>query len=124
MIKILCVDDDPDLRRLYFDELTEEGYQVFEASNGKEAVEECARIHPDLIILDIRMPQMDGIQTLSALSGKNREIPVILNTAYSHYMENFLSLGAEAFVVKSSKMGELKQRIREVLDKRKSQNHP
>lgn len=123
MIKILCVDDDPSLRRLYSEELTEEGYQVFEAGNGKEAVAEVAKVQPDLIILDIRMPELDGIQTLNALLGKNRQLPVILNTAYPQHKENFMTWGAEAYVVKSSDLGELKQKIHEVLGKREEQNN-
>jgi two-component system, response regulator, stage 0 sporulation protein F len=122
VIKILCVDDDPGLRRLYSEELTEEGYRVFEAPNGKEAVAEFTRIQPDLVILDIRMPQLDGIETLNSLLGKNRRIPVILNTAYPQYKENFMTWGAEAYVVKSSDLGELKQRIHEVLSKRKGKD--
>jgi len=123
MIKILCVDDDPSLRRLYSDELTEEGYQVFVAGNGKEAVAEFARVQPDLIILDIRMPELDGIQTLNVLLGKNRQLPVILNTAYPQHKENFMTWGAAAYVVKSSDLGELKQKIHEVLGKREEQNN-
>jgi DNA-binding response OmpR family regulator len=118
MIKILCVDDDPGIRRLYSEELTEEGYQVFEAGNGKKAVAEFPRIQPDLVILDIQMPQLDGIHTLSDLLGKNRRIPVILNTAYPQYKENFMTWGAEPFVVKSSDLGELKEKIHRLLAER------
>ena len=119
MPKILCVDDDADIRRLYSEELTEEGYQVFEASNGKEAVAKFPRVQPDLVILDIQMPQMDGVHALNDLLGKNRRIPVILNTAYPQYKNNFMTWGAEAFVVKSSDLGELKHKVRQVLGKPK-----
>jgi DNA-binding response OmpR family regulator len=118
MIKILCVDDDPSIRRLSSEEFTEEGYQVFEAGNGKEAAAEFPRIQPDLVILDIQMPQLDGIHTLSDLLGKNRKIPVIFNTAYPQYKENFMTWGAEAFVVKSSDLKELKTRVHQLLAKR------
>lgn len=119
MEKILCVDDDPSLLRLYQDELSEEGYKVILAKDGKEALSKLAKEKPQVVVLDIRMPVMDGIGTLTAMLGKDRQIPVILNTAFPQYRENFMTWGAEAFVIKSSDLTELKQKIREVLEKRK-----
>ncbi len=119
MEKILCVDDDPSLLRLYQDELSEEGYKVILAKDGKEALSKLAKENPQVVILDIRMPVMDGIRTLTAMLGKDRQIPVILNTAFPQYRENFMTWGAEAYVIKSSDLTELKQKIREVLEKRK-----
>ncbi len=119
MKKILCVDDDPSLLRLYQDELSEEGYKVILAKDGKEALSKLAKEKPQVVILDIRMPVMDGIRTLTAMLGKDRQIPVILNTAFPQYRENFMTWGAEAYVIKSSDLTELKQKIREVLEKRK-----
>ena len=74
---------------------------------------------PDVVILDICMHGKDGIETLAAMMGKKRQIPVIFNTAYPQYREDFMTWGAEAYVIKSSDLTELKQKIREVLDKRK-----
>ncbi len=119
MEKILCVDDDLSLLRLYQEELTEEGYKVVLARDGKEAMAKFEKENPDLVIMDIRMPMMDGIETLTAMLGKNRQIPVILNTAYPQYRENFMTWGAEAYIIKSSDLTELKQKIKEVLEKRK-----
>jgi DNA-binding response OmpR family regulator len=118
--KILCVDDDPSLLNLYFEELAEEGYKVVVARNGKEAVTRFSREKPDLVILDIRMPEMDGIAALNAILGKNRQVPVIFNTAFPQYRENFMAWGADAYVVKSSDLSELKQTIRQVLERRKT----
>ena len=87
--------------------------------NGKEALEKFGKEKPDLVVMDIRMPVMDGIEALTVMLGKNRQIPVILNTAYPQYRENFMTWGAEAYVIKSSDLTELKQKIREVLEKRK-----
>jgi len=89
------------------------------AKDGKEALSKLAKEKPQVVILDIRMPVMDGIRTLTAMLGKDRQIPVILNTAYPQYRENFMTWGAEAYVIKSSDLTELKAKIREVLDKRK-----
>ena len=118
--KILCVDDDPSLLNLYREELTEEGYKVIVARNGKDAVTRFSREKPNLIILDIRMPEMDGIIALNVILGKNRQVPVIFNTAFPQYKENFMTWGADAYVVKSSDLSELKQTIRRVLDRRKT----
>lgn len=119
MEKILCVDDDLSLLLLYQEELSEDGYEVIVARNGKEALEKYVQESPDLVVLDIRMPVMDGLETLNDLLGRNRQLPVILNTAYSTYRENFMTWGAEAYVLKSSDLTELKEKIREALTKRK-----
>jgi DNA-binding response OmpR family regulator len=119
MEKVLCVDDDLSLLRLYQEELAEEGYKVILAKDGKEALRKFEKESPNVVVMDIRMPVMDGIETLTAMLGKDRQIPVILNTAYPQYRENFMTWGAEAYVIKSSDLTELKAKIREVLDKRK-----
>ena len=120
MKKILCVDDDPGLLRLYQEELSEEGYEVILAKDGKQAMEKFKEEKPQAVVLDIRMPIMDGIETLNAMLSKDRQTPVILNTAFPQYRENFMAWAAEAYVIKSSDLTELKQKIREVLDKRKN----
>ena len=119
MKKILCVDDDPGLLRLYQEELSEEGYEVILAKDGKQAMEKFKEQKPQAVVLDIRMPIMDGIETLNAMLSKDRQTPVILNTAFPQYRENFMTWAAEAYVIKSSDLMELKQKIREVLEKRK-----
>ena len=119
MEKILCVDDDLSLLRLYQDELIEEGYEVILAKDGKEALAKFSKEKPDVVVMDIRMPVMDGIEALTAMLGKNRQAPVILNTAYPQYKGNFMTWGADAYVLKSSDLKELKQKIRAVLDGRK-----
>jgi CheY-like chemotaxis protein len=124
MEKILCIDDDSSLLLLYQEELSEEGYEVIVDRNGKEALEKYDRESPDLVVLDIRMPIMDGLETLNALLGRNRQLPVILNTAYSTYRDNFMAWGAEAYVLKSSDLTELKEKIREALAKKKKSDFP
>ena len=119
MKKVLCVDDDPNILELYKDELSEEGYHVILASNGKEALRKFESEKFHVVVMDIRMPQMDGIETLVAMLGKDRQASVILNTVYLQYRDNFMTWGAEAYVVKSSDLSELKKKIREVLDRQK-----
>jgi DNA-binding response OmpR family regulator len=112
---VLIVDDDRNQRTLYSRELGEEGYEVLTAADGREALEVFALRSPDVVVLDVQMPNMDGIETLGRLLSADRRIPVILHTAYSSYKTNFMTWSADAYVVKSSDLTELKAKIREVL---------
>ncbi len=118
MTTILIVEDDNNQRLLYEQELKLEGYEVVTASDGKEALEKVQEQQPDLIIMDINMPRMDGIETMGKILGKNKEIPVIINTAYSNYKDNFMSWAADAYIVKSSDLLELKNTVKEILAKK------
>jgi len=121
MTTILFVEDEGNLRELYVDELGREGYEILLAVDGKQAVEMSQRHKPDLVVMDISMPKMDGIEAMGKILSCNNTIPVILNTAYSSYQDNFMSWAADAYVVKSSDLTELKQTIKEVLDARQAQ---
>ena len=114
---ILVVEDDTNQRDLYVDELESEGYRVLTASNGRDALNVARENDPDIIVLDINMPGMDGLDTLSHLLEVNRRTPVIINTAYASYQDSFTSWSADAYVVKSSDLGELKATIKQLLDK-------
>ena len=120
MKTILIADDDKNLVLLYEEELTEEGYRVEVVYDAKSAIARIEETPPDLLVLDIRMPGMDGIEALSHILGKNNKLPVILNTAYSNYKDNFMTWAADAYVVKSSDLSELKNTIKEVLTRRES----
>jgi CheY-like chemotaxis protein len=115
--KVLIAEDEEALRDLYKEELKDEGYEVLTAHNGKEAIQQLEKEKPDLVVLDIVMPVMDGMEALGRMLGKNRKIPIILHTSYPHYKENFMSWAADAYVVKSSDLTELKEKIREFLEK-------
>jgi CheY-like chemotaxis protein len=121
MATLLIVDDETHQRMLYQEELSEEGYQIILASNGKEALEKVLEATPDLVVLDIRMPVMDGLEALGKIIGKERNIPVIIHSAYSSYKEDFMSWAADDFVVKSADLTELKRKIRELLEKKKAE---
>lgn len=113
--KLLIVDDEPNLRTLYEAEFKEEGYDIVMASSGPEGLKLIETEKPDLVILDIRMPGMDGIETMGEILSRDNKLPVVINSAYSHYKENFMSWSADAYIVKSSNLDELKNKVAELL---------
>ena len=117
--RILVVEDEEGLRLLYEEELKAEGYEVITAQNGMEAIQQLEEGKPDLIILDIVMPVMDGMEALGRIVGKERKIPIILNTSYPGYRQDFMSWAADAYVTKSIDLRELKDKVRELLKKGK-----
>ena len=117
MKTILVVDDDEAIRTLLQEELEEEGYKVLIATNARDALKMVAAEPLDLVVLDIRMPGMDGLEALPRILGLKEGLPVIMNTAYSQYQDSFMSWAADAYVVKSSDLTELKEKIRELVNK-------
>jgi len=118
--KILVVEDEESLRLLYEEELAAEGYEIITAGNGKEAIRQLQEGKPDLVVLDIVMPVMDGIETLGRILGKERKVPIVLNTSYPGYREDFMSWAADAYITKSSDLTELKNKVRDLLEKKKA----
>ena len=116
--KVLVVDDNADIRTLYDEELTGEGYQVITAANGEEALQIAREDPPDVVILDIAMPVKSGLETLTELAGAHGGIPVIVNTAYPLFRFDFRSLRAAAWLVKSSNLTELKTTLHRILNER------
>ena len=120
MEKILCVDDNLSILQLYKEEFSEDGYEVILATDGKQALMKYETERPQLVIMDMRLPGMNGIEVLTAILGKDRQALIIINSAFAQYRENFMTWGAEAYLIKSSDLGELKQKVREVLHKRQA----
>ena len=116
MTKILVVEDDKNQQELYREELMDEGYEVDVASDGKEAITKAQKDRPDLIVLDISMPGMDGIEAMGKILGTDNRIPIVLNTAYSSYKDNFMTWSADAYVIKSADLTPLKNTIKQVLE--------
>ncbi|NLX19701.1 MAG: response regulator [Desulfobulbus sp.] len=113
--RILLVDDDASIQLLYREEFEEEGYIVDSAMNGIEALEKFRANSPDLVVLDINMPGMNGIEVLRQMKEMKADMPVILNSAYQEYKQDFGSWASEAYVVKSANMDELKATVRKYL---------
>ena len=114
---VLVVEDDTNQRELYIEELKCEGYNVLSAPNGRDALGIAREEHIDLIIMDINMPGMDGLDTLNHLLEINRQIPVIINTAYPSYQDSFNAWSADAYVVKSGNLSNLMDKVKELLNK-------
>ena len=117
--KILIVDDEPDIRELIEYNLKKEGYQVYTASNGQEGVTEAKRVLPDLIILDIMMPKMDGIEACRILRTMNEfknTFMVFLTARSEEYSEIAgFNVGADDYIAKPIKPRALTSRINAIL---------
>ena len=125
--KMLVVDDEPDILELIEYNLKKEGYQVTTAKNGQEAVAEAKRTLPDLIILDIMMPKMDGYEVTRRIrQNKNLPfIPILLITAYEDAnVPQGLDLGANDFIRKPIEYDELMARIKASLRLKDMMNSP
>lgn len=117
---ILLVEDDANQRALFQEELVDEGYNVVTAGDGREALGMAEQHKPDLVVMDVNMPVMDGLDTMSRLLEVDRRVPVIIHTAYASYRESFASWSADAYIVKSSDLTELKTTVRDLLGARKN----
>jgi CheY-like chemotaxis protein len=116
--KILLVEDNEKQRMLYREELESEGYEVDIALDGDNALAKVEMSRPDLVVLDIELPNRDGIETMRKLLDDYPELPVILNSAYAHYKSNFISWGAQAYLIKSSDTSQLIAEVNKVMQKK------
>jgi len=115
-MKILIVDDDQSILRLYQEELEEDGYTIITAASGVEGLEKFEKENPDLVTLDIHLPDIDGIKLLRQMKEKRPRLPIIMSTAYD-YRDDFSVWASEAYVVKSSDLTELKATIKKLAAK-------
>jgi len=127
MTKILVVDDDPTLLRFLQDYLREEKYQVVAAANGNEALRQAYRERPNLVVLDVMMPGMDGWEVTARLRELS-DIPIILLTAKSSESDKLrgFRLGVDDYMTKPFSFAELTARIQAVLNRARqnqSENH-
>jgi DNA-binding response OmpR family regulator len=113
--KILLVEDEQTLCLLYEEELSAEGYEVTSVHDTDSALDALKNKTFDLIITDIRMPGKDGVELIAQIMGLRKDIPIIINTAYQSYKEDFMTWAADAYVVKSSSLAELKAKVRELV---------
>lgn len=104
--RILVVDDDPDFKQLLVFDLKRQGYETITAANGEEGLEKAAAEKPDLIILDIKMPKVDGYTFVRRMNKEPeiKDIPVIVLTSYEPMKEMFKLEGVKDYFVKSADM--------------------
>ena len=119
MEKILIVDDEPPIIKLLSIRLKRKNYDVSYAENGLECIEKANKFNPDLILMDIKMPECDGIKAFALLkeSEKTREIPVIFMTAFPtrEYITKVNEMGAKDCISKPFISEDFEERIKQVL---------
>jgi len=121
METILVVDDDKNFRLLLEAELTLEGYEVVLVGNGLAALKEIKEKAPDLVLLDLKMPDLHGLEVLRTIREKNKELPIIICTAYEKMQDDYTiwSGRVAAFLTKPLDLENLKDIIYELFHKQK-----
>lgn len=114
-IKIVVADDNPGIRQTFSDLLAEEGYQVETVSNGYQLLDYLRDNSADLVILDLMMPEKDGLETISALRSIAPEIKVIVYTAFGRYENSLYAREADRFLLKTDSPDIVLASIRELL---------
>jgi DNA-binding NtrC family response regulator len=114
--KVLIVDDEEHIRFLYSEELTDEGYDVVTTDSGYQLMELIEKEKPDVIVLDIKMVDYNGLDLLQDIRNKYYDLPVILCTAYDTFKEDMKSIAADHYVIKSFDLTELKSKIASALE--------
>ena len=118
MAKIMVIEDEKNLRLLYRRTLEQDGHTVVTVADAIEGIRIVETEAPDLVVLDIRMPGVDGLDAMGRILDRCPRMPVILNSAYSSYQDNFLSWAADAYLIKSTDTSELRAKVRELLRSR------
>ncbi len=115
MKKILVVDDEENIRELYREEFEDMGFAVTVVADGVQALTAMETGKFDLVTLDMRMPDQDGIETLRKMKEKDSSLPVIICTAYEEYKQDFGSWCSDAYVVKSADTNLLRETVKKIL---------
>jgi DNA-binding response OmpR family regulator len=107
MSKVLVVDDEPEIVQFVSSALEDEGYEVFRAANGRQAVDAAGRDRPDLIVMDMQLPRKDGHEVAQEVRRIHGDIPILLITADGRAQEKAQRVGAFAFLSKPFDLAEL-----------------
>jgi DNA-binding response OmpR family regulator len=118
MPKIMIVDDEASIRLLYREEFEEDNYEVVEAEDGEALMARVEKEKPDIVVLDIKMANYDGLDLLQDIRQRFHDLPIIISSAYGAYKGDYKTLAADYYVVKSSDLSELKQKVRKALEGR------
>jgi DNA-binding response OmpR family regulator len=113
--RILLVDDEENIQIVYREEFEDDGYEVISAMNGIEGLEKFSSDRPDIVILDIQMPEMNGIEVLRKMKMLDPSVPVILSSAYQEFKRDLGSWASDGYIVKSGDISELKNAVMKLL---------
>ena len=116
MARILLVDDEEHILRYYTEELSEEGHKVWTVATGHKLLKRIDRVQPEVVVLDIKLVEYDGLDLLKEIRNCYHDLPVILCTAYDTYKEDPKSIAADYYVVKSFDLTELKTAIQKAIE--------
>ncbi|WP_396691088.1 MULTISPECIES: response regulator transcription factor [Microbispora] len=123
--RLLVVDDEPDIRELLSASLRYAGFEVITASSGRDAVQIAGKMRPDLIVLDVMLPDLDGFAVTDRLHASGRRIPVLFLTARDANEDKIIGLGSgDDYVTKPFSLEELLARIRAVLRRTRGDTTP
>ena len=111
MARVLIIDDEAHLRLLYRLELEMDGYNVLEVGTGNEALNLLEQEKIDAVVMDLWLPDMPWPKLLEQVLARRPQVPIIINTAYEQWRDDFHCWGAEAYVVKSSDLSDLKHAL-------------
>lgn len=117
MSKILVIDDSLDLRQMLKEFFESFDHHVLEAASGREGLEVISEENPDLLITDIIMPDMNGVDMMKALRAHNKRLPVIVLSGFEGELAAIKRLGVFACMTKPPNMSELKQLVEIITDK-------
>ena len=114
--KIMIVDDEEYIRKLYSEELTDAGYRVVTVSTGFKIIDKIESENPDLVVLDIKLRDYNGLELLQDIKNRFDHLPVGICSAYDTFRSDIKSVPADFYVVRSSDLTELKNNISKTLD--------
>jgi two-component system, response regulator, stage 0 sporulation protein F len=115
MKKLLLVDDEEAIHMVYREEFESDGYEIVSALDGTSGLEKFKMEQPDLVILDIQMPGMNGVEVLRQMKMLNAAVPVILSSAYQEFKRELGTWASDEYIVKSGDLDDLKAAVRRLL---------
>ncbi len=116
MKKILLIDNEENIQIVYREEFEDDGYQVISALNGEEGLKKFSGEKPDIVILDIHMPGMGGVEVLRKMKTLDPAVPVVLSSAYQEFKSDLGTWASDAYILKSGDIGDLKRTVIELLE--------
>lgn len=115
MANVLVIDAHPDWRDRIAEVLAEDGHTARVARDGVQGLQEVAADLPDLVVMDVCLPAMDGLDLLSRLLDRHRKLPIVLHTDCVATRDNFMSWSADAFVAKEPQLRELRRTVHDLV---------